>query len=148
MTVISLEQAIRNAIEVEQAAAKFYEELASQAASDSTRTLFEKLRQEELGHAKAIEAFGRQLTDGRLPDDATGAWEIVETSPVWRHVEGITYEQALEVALEAERGAAFYYGAVASSVTSHSVRSFFEQLAENEQNHVRDIIEMMDRDDR
>ena len=148
MPVISLEQAIRNAIEVERSAARFYQELSSQSANDETRKLFDRLMQEELGHAQSIEAFGRMLTDGKLPDDATDSWDIVETSPVWRHVEGISYDQALEIALEAERGAAMYYSAVASTTASPPVRSFFEQLAEYGQVHVRKILDLMDQDTR
>lgn len=146
MPVISLEQAIRNAIEVELSAARFYEELASQSANDKTRALFDRLRKEELGHARSIEAFGRMLTNGELPAEANDSWEIVETSPVWRHVEGISYDQALEIALEAERGAAMYYSAVAATTASPPVRSFFEQLAENEQTHVRKILDLMEQD--
>lgn len=146
MTVISLEQAIRNAIEVEESAARFYEELASQAANEHTRDFFQRLREEELGHARAIEELGRSLASSKLPDEAGEAWDIVETSPVWRHVEGITYDQALEVALESERGAALYYGALATSASSDSVRAFFEDLAATEQLHVRQILELMDRD--
>lgn len=146
MTVISLEQAIRNAIEVEESSARFYAELASQSATDETRRFFEKLREDELGHAAAIEELGRSLVDDRLPQEPDASWEIVETSPVWRHVEGITYHQALEVALECERGAALYYAALAATTVSEPVRAFFEHLATTEQRHVRQILEIMDQD--
>jgi rubrerythrin len=140
MTRITLEQAIRNAIEVELSAARFYEELAGNAADVSTRVFFEELQQEELGHARAIEALGRDLTDGRLPDVASEHWEIVETSPAWRHVDGTTYGQALEVALESERGAALFYAALANAAASKVVRSFFDGLSQAETVHVRQIL--------
>ena len=146
MTIISLEQAIRNAIEVEQSAARFYEELASQAVNEDTRAFFRRLREDELEHARAIEQFGRLLSSSKLPSEASESWKLIETSPVWRHVEGITYDQALEIALESERGAALYYEALASTTASDSVRSFFENLAATEQAHVRQILELMDRD--
>lgn len=148
MTVISLEQAIRNAIEVERAAAQFYEELATNAANDDTRAFFERLREDELGHAAAIQELGQKLAESKLPDDANASCEIVETSPVWMHVEGITYDQALEVALESERGAALYYDALAVTAFSDPVRAFFQQLAATEQVHVRQILELMEQDAR
>ena len=144
MTVITLEQAIRNAIEVELSAARFYENLAGNAADVPTRAFFEKLRQDEISHARAIEALGRELTDGRLPEAASEHWEIVETSPAWRQVEGITYEQALEVALESERGAALYYAALANAAASKAVRAFFDELAQTENLHVRQILARID----
>lgn len=145
MVPISIEQAIRNAIHVEEAAAQFYADLSGQAADDDTRTFFDALRFEELRHAAAIEELGVGLADGTIPPEATPSWDIIETSPVWRHVEGITYAQALEVALESERGAAMYYEALAATATSEPVRSFFESLAATEHVHVRKIIELMDR---
>jgi rubrerythrin len=139
MTAITLEQAIRNAIEVELAAARFYENLAERTTDPASRSFLLELREEELGHARAIETFGKTLTDDPIPQEAAGHCEIVETSPTWWHASDVSYRQALRVALESERGAAVYYAALASSAPSDRVRSFFERLAETEQGHVRKI---------
>ena len=139
MTAITLEQAIRNAIEVELAAARFYENLAERTTDPASRSFLLELREEELGHARAIETFGKTLTDDPIPQEAAGHCEIVETSPTWWHASDVSYRQALRVALESERGAAVYYAALASSAPSDRVRRFYDRLAETEQGHVRKI---------
>ena len=140
MTKLSLEQAIRNAIEVEEAAARFYKLLADSTADVKAKKFLEKMIAEEQGHARAIEDMGKELTNGKIPGRPDDNCEIVETAPEWAYMDDISYGQALEIALDAENHAALYYSAVADGFTG-PVSEFFRSLSSTEEQHIKNLQE-------
>jgi rubrerythrin len=133
-----LRQALRNAIEVERAAARFYGKLAALATQAEARSFLERLVVEETAHAEALAAKSAELVDGALPERADWRFETVETVPDWTLADDISFEQALQLALEAEQSAELFYDALASSTTG-PVSEFFQNVARNEAQHVQAV---------
>jgi len=136
---IDAKQAIRNAIEAELAAERFYRLLAESTDDEDSQAFLEEMAQQEKEHAKAIESMGAKVVEGDLPAHPTGEVEVIETLPAWRFVDDIPLADALEVALTAERQAALYYDAIAGAFTGE-VRKFFEDLAQCEEEHAARIV--------
>jgi rubrerythrin len=135
---MTLGQAIRNAAEVERAAARFYRMLAERASEPRARAFFEKFAEDEVAHAEALEQEGRQLGsdfDTHLPE---ACLRVVETTPGWEAEETIDAEQAFQIALEAEIHAALYYDTMADYTTGE-VAGFFAGLARTEEEHAEQL---------
>jgi len=132
----TLAQAVRNAIEVEKAAAEFYSRLAAATHDRQARGFLEEIARQEQEHARCIEDFGRRLDLGELPTRPDLNIEIVETSPEWQYHDNISMTEALQVALDNENNAAMYYEALASSGEGE-IREFFESLTRTEEEHAR-----------
>jgi rubrerythrin len=139
-----LKKALRNAIEVERGAARFYQSLASSAGDAEARAFLERMVSDEMAHAEALEQKSRELADGKLPDLPDFNMDRVEAIPEWRGVEGITYEQALNVALEAEQHAELFYDALADTAEG-AVQEFFREMTKNEARHVEAVAKQLER---
>jgi rubrerythrin len=144
MSDLSLGQVIRNAIEAERAAARFYATLASGSDEAEAVAFLQQMVEEEDAHARAIAELGTKLDAGELPAEADASCALVETAPAWRDAEGIGIDAALEVALEAEVHAALFYDAVADQVPPGPLREFFQTIARTEEGHVRRVQKQID----
>ncbi|MFW5739137.1 MAG: ferritin family protein [Myxococcota bacterium] len=144
MTEMTIEQAIRNSIEAERAAARFYQLLAESTEDPEAKIFLEQMRDDEVQHARAIEAMAKEISNKDLPVRADGGCEKIETAPEWKYVDHIDYLSALRVALESERSAVLYYSAVAEAFTGKQ-KAFFEDLAATEETHAKRISEILAR---
>lgn len=140
----TLAQAIRNAVEAERAAQRFYLDLVPKADNAEVRDFFQLMADQEEEHAQAIETIGKRIADGELPANAAGNVAGVETVPGWRQAERITIDEAIDLAISAEQGAALYYDAIADYFQGEGER-FFRDLSESEQKHADLLVEMRDR---
>jgi len=150
MAKLTLEQAIRNAIEVEKSAARFYRLLGASTGDAEARKFLERMVKEEEAHAKAIEDMGRKLTSGEIPGQADDNMECVETMPDWAYTDDISFDQAIEIALDAENHAALYYSAIADGFQGKAaelgkVAEFFGDLAKTEEQHVKNLEGMLEK---
>jgi len=136
MTTTQLAEAIRNSIEVEHAAERFYRLLAESTDDMESKKFLVDIAAQEAEHAARVEALGIQLNAGELPRyaAAVGA-ESVETSPDWAFVDGIGLEDALALALQNEEHAALFYSALADG-TEGALSEFFFRLAKDEEHHI------------
>lgn len=134
MPKITPNQAIRNAIEAEHAAARFYTLLAESTDDDGSRAFLEDMAENERAHARQIREVGEKLVAGPLAAQADSDMALVETLPDWRFVDDIGMGQALEVALAAEEQAALFYDALAEYL-DEPVKGFFLELAKTEEAH-------------
>jgi rubrerythrin len=132
-------QAIRNAVEAELAAAGFYERLAAATREPDAKLFLEQMVLTELEHARRIEEAGLRVLGGPLADRADGDVSTVETLPDWRYLDGIAIEQALEIALSAERQASLYYDALADCFDG-AIRELFLELARTEDEHAETLL--------
>jgi rubrerythrin len=144
MSATAIGQVIRNAIEAERAAARFYGALAASTDDAEAITFLTRMVGEEEQHATAIAELGSRLEAGELPASVDTRCELIETAPAWRGVEGIAIDAALQVALEAEVHAALYYDAVADSVPPGELRDFFQTIARTEELHIKRVQEQID----
>jgi rubrerythrin len=141
-STITLGEAVRSAIEVELAAARFYRALVDGAHDAEGRAFLEDLARQEDHHAEAIERTWTDLADGRLPVGTDHQVDLVETAPEWRYADGIGYLQALQIAREAEMHAWLYYDALAD-VSKGTLGDFFWNLARVEEQHVKALDERL-----
>jgi len=138
MTTLTLQQAVRNAIEAERCAAEFYETMARRANDVPTRHFFEDMVRVEAAHGGEIEKLGRKLLDGSIPERADSDVSVIETAPEWLKAEEVDIDEAFEVALECESRAALFYDAIADQFPGEGAR-FFRSLARAEEQHARTL---------
>ncbi len=110
---ITLDQALRNAVEAERGASRFYTFIAQNTSDPDAQKFLREMAAEEKKHAEAIEELGRKLIDGELPLRADAFVAMQETAPGWRFAEDISLIEALQIAAEAEQGAMMYYDMLA-----------------------------------
>jgi rubrerythrin len=127
MIELTLRQAIRNAVETELAAERFYRGLAAAAKDEDARGFLRAMANEEREHAGQLERFGVGIAT-ELPELADPNVHLIETAPGWAYHQGMTLFEGLRVALEAENHAALYYDALADTTTGE-VAAFFRALA-------------------
>lgn len=132
--MITFGQAIRNAVEIEQAAARFYRKLVTHAVDQKTNEFLEEMARQEDQHADQITKVAEQLDAGELPINPDDKVQGVETAPEWCAAENLQLEQALTLAIEGENSAALYYDAMAD-FASGEVADFFNELVKTEQHH-------------
>ncbi|MBW2730979.1 MAG: ferritin family protein [Deltaproteobacteria bacterium] len=142
--MLTLAQAIRNAVEAERAAQRFYLDLVPKAANKEARELFQLMAEQEEEHAQSIERLGQRVARQELPANANDNIAGVETMPGWRHADQITIEEALDLAISAEHSAALYYDAIADYFTGEAQR-FFQDLSTCEEKHANLLVEMRER---
>jgi rubrerythrin len=140
MATLTLGQAIRNSIAVEQGAERFYRRLAEEASDAAVRDFFADMAEQERGHARSIEDLGRERPV-QVPALADRELEIVEAAPAWEAAGSLTLEQAFELAIEAEGHAALYYDIIADQTTGE-VSAFYRQLSAAEELHLQHLQEM------
>lgn len=134
----TMAQAIRNAIEIERAAGRFYLQLLEKTKDPATRGFLQEMAQQEEDHAQRLEALGAKIEAGELPASPDDRVQGVETAPGWACSEEVMLDlrNALTIAIEAENSAALYYDAMADSAAGE-VKKFFEDLVETENGHAR-----------
>ena len=140
----TLEQSLRNAIEVEKAAAAFYTRLAKRTQDEPTRAFFQEMAQQEEQHAASLEAVSKRLDAGDLPAFADDKVASVETAMGWEQLEGeMDLKTALAMAIEAENNAALYYDAMADFAQGEA-RELFRKLTSSEEHHAERLRKRLD----
>lgn len=135
-------QAIRNAIEVERAAARFYARLADQADSAEVRAFFGEMVAQEQAHEHEIATLAERVHRGELPVDADAEVALVETAPGWAGATVPAIEDAVGLAIEAENQAALYYDAMAEFLSGDGA-AFFHALSSAELEHARRLAALL-----
>ncbi|MBU1242015.1 ferritin family protein [Myxococcota bacterium] len=132
---ITLEQAIRNAVETERGANRFYTFIAQNTSDPEAKKFLREMAEEEKGHAELIEKLGKKLVEGELPLHADAFVALQETAPGWKFAEGISLVEALQIAAEAEQGAMMYYEMLADYFPEPH-KQFFSGLVKAEEKHL------------
>ncbi|MCU0663461.1 MAG: ferritin family protein [Myxococcota bacterium] len=136
MSTLTLEQVVRNCVEAENAAARFYELLADFTLKVDARDFLQSMCKLERGHAMSIERLGQKLGAGELPMRADDNVELIETAPAWSDVADITLSEALGLAIELEQHAELYYSALADA-TKGEISQLFARIAQDERSHLK-----------
>jgi len=144
MATVTIQTAVANAAASEEEAARFYRFLAENNDDPETKAFFQEMENAEIEHARSIREQGKQLGADTKKLSPDGKVELVETAPGWREAEGLTYAEALEVALEAENHAALYYDALSDFATGKT-KEFFLTLARTEEQHAERILALQEK---
>jgi rubrerythrin len=138
MTELSFQQAIRNAVAAENAAARYYRALAALDVEERVREFLYDMAKQEDAHARSIEETGRRLTGGELPEQPDMDVSTVEAAPEWLIADDISLAQAVEIARDNEHKASLYYDTLADFCQEQAA-DFFHKLAETEMDHARKL---------
>ena len=139
---ITLAQAIRNAIAAEHAAEKFYLHLAAGCDAAQGRKILTEIAAQERGHAATLESLASKLVAGQLPERADALVQGIETAPAGGSAEGLSLNEALEIAKDAENSAILYYDALASTASGEAA-TFFERMGKEEEGHAASIRDLL-----
>ena len=123
-------QALRDTIEMQSAAARFYGALASRSTDAAATKLLHDLARVEQLVALEIEKKTSQLWSGSLPSFATPSVPSIKTAPEWESF-SLSEDRALALALDCTMRAAHYHRAVAAELDGQAAE-FFEALGTSE----------------
>ncbi len=134
MTFSSVNELLDFAISKEEAAAKFYTELAGKMDKPYMRTVFEEFAREEAGHKKKL----LEIKSGELLLPVAAK---VADLKITEHVTEVTptpeldYQQALILAMKQEKAAFKLYNDLAETAGDDSLRATLLGLAQEEAKH-------------
>jgi rubrerythrin len=130
----SVDDILDFAIRQEEGAARFYTDLAARTEKLGMRQIFEGFAKEELGHKakllrikqeKRLEPAAAKVMDLKIAEDLSD----VRPSP------GLSYADALVVAMKREKAAFKMYSDLAATTDDEAVRATFLALAQEEAKH-------------
>ena len=141
--MMSLGQAVRNAIETENAAERFYAGLAKRTDDGDARRFLEDMSVQEAEHAESLERLIGKL-DGDAPASADVDVSAVEAGPAWVVDASLGFADALRVAIENEDMAHQTYVQLGSSCQDPKVQSFFVEMAGAERKHAEQLADLLE----
>lgn len=122
------------AIKSEQEAVDFYTQLASQAENEDMKAVFLQFAEEEMGHKARL----AEIRDGGIlhvenekVDDLKIADYVVSVKPE----PGMSYRDALVLAMKREKAAFKLYMKLSERATTHEMKKVFLSLAQEESKH-------------
>ncbi len=139
----TLGQAVRNAIETETAAERFYAGLAKRTDDGDARRFLEDMSVQEGEHAESLERLAEKL-DGDVPLSADVDLTEVENGATWAADATLGFTEALVVALENEDMAHQTYLQMGSSCQDPEVQRFFTEMAEAERKHAEQLSDLLE----
>jgi len=134
MSLDSVDKVLDFAIAKEEEAAQFYNDLAVKMGRKGMKEVFEGFAREEMGHMAKLMAVkeGKQL-------HASGAkvmdLKIGETVSDVQPSGDLSYQQALIIAMKAEKAAFKLYTDLAGATDDQAVKELFLSLAQEEAKH-------------
>ncbi len=134
MELKSVNQILDFAIEKEEEAAQFYNDLAAKMGQQHVGEVFRSFAQEELGHKEkllAVKKGGASLLNQQRVTDLKIGDNLVEItlSP------NLEYKQALIIAMKAEKAAFRLYHDLAATTDDANLKSVLLGLAQEEAKH-------------
>ncbi len=142
MIMPSTAQAIRDAIAAKLVAARFYDDLAMRTDDARARQFLERMAEVEHVHGSEIAANGKVLVPDGLPDFPSEDAETIEALPEWQEADGVTIDEALEIAAACRRTAGAAYRIWAERMTGRA-HEFFCLLADAETEQERMIDQVL-----
>jgi len=130
----SIDALLDFAMDNEQDAVDFYTELAAKATDEGMREVFTSFAKEEMGHKAKLQSVkeGKKILPAEIKViDLKIADYMVEAEVT----EGMSYADALAVAMQKEKAAFRLYTDLANTVDSAEVRNLLLGLAQEEAKH-------------
>lgn len=139
----SHQEALKMAIQTEKDSMDFYRRAASMTKNERAKKVFEMLANEEVGHLKSFfDHFkGGEFGDMKAYMDSPPNKRNLAYMALEKAISDETHEkEALEIALKEEKACINQYSALAKDIVDPLVRSVFERVIKETQNHY-DLIE-------
>jgi rubrerythrin len=144
MSQQELARAIHDLMESECSSAAFYTTLAGTATDPAVASFFEEMAQAEAGHAEALDNLAQKLPEDLANLEPSGTLGRAEIAMGWGSAEGLSLQEAMEVALEAEQNALLVFDALAET-NGGMAGQLFARLARAEEAHVEQLRQRMER---
>jgi len=136
MTINETDKVLDFAILCEEQAVEFYTRLAEKASKQPVKKVFLEFADEERGHKAKLEEIksGKQLllTEDKVSN--LGLAEQIDDESVRIH-EGMDYQQALIIAMKAEKAAFKLYTGMAAECDNPAIKEVLLGLAQEEAKH-------------
>ena len=130
----TIEEALDFAIDREQEAVTFYNELAINSESGQSRDILLGFSVEEASHRRKLQAVKRN-TDTLPSPTSTSIFVADDQSLTVKASPDLTFKEALLLAISLEKEAASLYLDMSRSSTDESLKTLFKQLAFEETAH-------------
>ena len=133
----SLNEILDFAIEKEQEAHDFYMDLAGKMTKPAMKKVFESFAQEEAGHKAKLEAVkdGKKLLSSAAKIADLKIGDYLADVDADENVKELDYQQALIVAMKAEKAAFRLYSDLAAMAENEEVKTLMLALAQEEAKH-------------
>jgi rubrerythrin len=130
----SVDKILDFAIEKEQEASDFYKDLGAKMDRPSMKDVFIGFSKEELGHKAKLQAVkdGKKLN---LPEKKVMDLKIGDYLAYQEPSGDMDYQQALIVAMKAEKAAYTLYTSLAEATDNAEIQALFQVLAQEEAKH-------------
>lgn len=140
MSRITLEQALKDSIESEKAAASFYSIISVFTDDTAVREFLQDMAEQERRHAEEIEIIAKLIGSGKMEGSEQGTVKSIEQAPEWGQIDvsDMKVGEAIRIAVETERQAAGYYDSLAKA-TQGKVSQFFATMAKAEERHAKSL---------
>lgn len=135
--MLSMQEALERAIEAERQGAAFYRLVARMTDDPDAQAFLAEMAGEEEQHAATLQAMARGERAGEIDWSRilATAEEAADPQPSARDAEeGMDLREAVEIALESEKHAAYTYACMGAE-TEGEVQELFTRLALTEQHH-------------
>ncbi|NOY89203.1 MAG: ferritin family protein [FCB group bacterium] len=134
MELDSVDKVLDFAIQKEQEAADFYTELAKKMKNKAMKDVFDGFAREEMGHKAKLQTVkeGKRLV---LAKKAILDLKIGDSLVASEHKEDMSYQDALIVAMKAEKEAFKLYSNLAAVTDDAAMRNLLMGLAQEEAKH-------------
>jgi rubrerythrin len=122
------------AMNSEQEAVDFYNELAANASTEDMRQVFNQFAQEEIGHKAKIRQIKEEGTY-TLPKEKVKDLKLSDYVVNVEPTKDMSYQDALVVAMKKEKAAFRLYMDLAEQTDNESMKNLFLGLAQEESKH-------------
>lgn len=137
MNFESVDQILDFAIEKEQDAADFYNDLAGKMDREYMKQIFSQFAKEELGHKRKLEGVkeGKMMASAEKKVMDLKIGENLAEVDLSEGVGQLDYQQALILAMKAEKYAYRLYNDLADAAEQDEMKNVFLSLAQEEAKH-------------
>ena len=137
MNFESVDQILDFAIEKEQDAADFYNDLAGKMDREYMKQIFSQFAKEELGHKRKLEGVkeGKMMASAEKKVMDLKIGENLAEVDLSEGVGQLDYQQALILAMKAEKNAYRLYNDLADAAEQDEMKNVFLSLAQEEAKH-------------
>jgi rubrerythrin len=130
----SFDEILDFAMNEEQKAVEFYTELAKQAHNDEMREVFEAFAREEVGHKMKLREV-KESGINSMPPENVADLRIADYVVNVEATPGMSYREALIVAMNKEKAAFRLYTSLAGRAAEPVLKELFAALAQEESKH-------------
>lgn len=134
-----IDQVFATAATRELEANEFYRGVAGRMADPAVRDIFKQLADEEMGHYELIEKFRADSTLILKIAAPVGDWKVAESEELPRLSLDMKPKDAIALAMKKEQQAVEFYQRLAASSSAAEVRDMFQNLANMELGHKRQL---------